>query len=164
MKMNSDYANKTMKNLQAEVAAILQAEERDKTYSYSVNEKPHIPKYSFTETQNKLNELRGKIAVIKHAINQFNISTVLNGYGISMDEALGRMSVLHGEKKRLYALLGVPETIRDHSFGSTDADYICRNFVIEDVQKEYDRVCKELMKIQQAINIANLTIEFDVDI
>lgn len=42
MKMNSDYANKTIRNLQAEVDTILQAESRDKTYSYSVSEKPQI--------------------------------------------------------------------------------------------------------------------------
>lgn len=164
MKMNSDYANKTIRNLQAEVDTILQAESRDKTYSYAVSEKSQIPHYDFIETQEKLGELRSKIAVIRHAINKFNIEAHLVDSPLTVDEALGRMSLLHVEKKRLYVLLQVPEKTREHVYGSKEADYVCRNFNIDDVQKEYDRVCDELMQLQQAINIANLTIEFDVDV
>lgn len=164
MKMNSDFANKTIKNLQAEVVTLLQAEERDKTYSHAVSETPQIPAYSFSETQAKLAELRGKIAVIRHAINTFNISATLPGYNMTLDEGLGRMSLLHGEKKRLYELLQIPETARERTYGSKEADYVHRNFDVAEVQTAYDNVCTELMKLQQAINIVNLTEEFEIPI
>jgi len=164
MKMNSDFANKTIKNLRAEEATLLQAETRDRTYSYAASEQPQIPPYSFPETQRRLAEIRGKIAAIRHAVNKFNINTKLDGYDMTVDEALGRMSLLHGEKNRLYGMLQIPEKARSREYGSKEADYICRNFDIAEVQAAYDAVCEELMKLQQAINIANLTVEFEVRI
>jgi len=163
MKMNSDYANKTIKNLQAEIDSLLQAEEVNKTYSYGVTEKPVIPEYDFLATQAKLDALRKRIAVLRHAINQFNITTKIQDADLTVDEALGRMSMLNGEKKRLYALMQIPEKTRTRTYGSREADFVCRNFDLAEVQGEYNRVCEELMQIQQAINVANLTIFFDVE-
>ena len=51
---------------------------------------------------------------LRHAVNKFNISTTLEGFDFTVDEALGRMSMLHREKGRLYALLQVPEKTRVH--------------------------------------------------
>lgn len=164
MRMNSDYANKMLKDVQLTLDSVLEEENRNKTYSYTTSEKPVIPAYDFLETQKKLTVLRKKIAVLKHAINRFNAETKLKGYDITMDEALGRMSMLHYEKKRLNALLSIPETQRERMFRGTDADYICRNFNIEDVKNEYAIVKDELIRLQQAINLANLTEEFEVDI
>ncbi|MCM1529818.1 MAG: hypothetical protein NC093_07465 [Alistipes sp.] len=163
MKMNSDYANKTISNLQSEISSILQAEENGKTYSYSVSEKPVVPDYSFADTQERLEELRRKIASLRHAINVFNITTRIRDFDITVDEALGRMSMLYNDKKRLYAMLQIPEQNRVREYGSREADIVNRNFNIEEVQAEYDRVSDELLKIQQAINVANLTIDFEVD-
>lgn len=163
MKMNSDYANKTIKNLQAEIDSLLQNEELGKTYSYGISEKPVIPDYSFSATQEKLEVLRTKIAILRHAINVFNITTKVCDFDITVDEALGRMSMLNAEKKRLYALLQIPEQRRQREYGSREADIICRNFNVAEVQEEYNKVIDELMKLQQAINIANLTVEFDVE-
>lgn len=164
MKMTSDMANKTLKNIQAEISALIEAESRDKTYSYGISETPTIPDYSFEKTQEQLAELRDKAAKIKHAINKFNITTKVKGFDLTVDEALGRMSLLHAEKSRLFGLLQIPEKRRERTFGSKEPDYICRNFNIDAVQKEYDSVCDELMRIQQAINIANLTKEFEIPI
>ena len=163
-RMSSDTANKTIKNLQAEVDSLLAAEERDMTYTYGVSETPCPPVYSFADTQTQLTELRGKIAKLRHAINVFNITTPLPGYEeMTVDEGLGRMSLLHREKQRLYNMLQVPEKTRQRGYSQREADFVCRNFDIHEVQAAYDIVCQGLMDIQQAINIANLTIQFEVE-
>lgn len=164
MKMNSDYANKLCKKLTEEEKSILSYESTARTYSHSPSEKPTIPAYSFQETEAKLREVRGKIAKLKHAINRFNTSTVLEGYGITIDQALCQMSVMHGDKKRLAEMCQIPEVARNREYGSKEPDITHRNFAIDEVQARYDELCENLMKLQQAINIANLTVEFDVDI
>lgn len=165
MKINSDTANKTIKNLQAEVDMLLAAEARDRTYTFGVSETPCPPAYSFADTQARLNALRAKMATLRHAINQFNISTKLpNSDTMTVDEGLGRMSTLHREKQRLYELLQVPEQTRTRGYGGREADFVRRNFDVKEVQAEYDKVCAELMELQQNINIANLTMTFEVDI
>jgi len=163
--VNSDTANKMIKQLYAEEETILNAEKNGKTYSYTFNETPEVPDYDFNDTQAKLHEIRGKIAHLKHAINTFNITTYITIYGkddLTVDQALFQMSVLNSEKKRLYSLLQIPEKQRSRGFNSKEADFTQRNFDIADVRKEYDRVCKELMDIQQAINSANLMHYFKI--
>ncbi len=164
MEMNSDYANKTIKNLQAEIDSLLQTESLNRTYSYGVSEQPEIPEYSFTDTQARLGILRKKIALLRHAINRFNVTTKVQDFDMTVDEALGYMSMLNTEKKRLYDMLRIPEKARERTYGSREADFVCRNFDVAQVQEEYDRVSEELLRIQQAINIANLTVNFEVDI
>lgn len=164
--LNSDTANKIIKNLNAEITALLNAEETNRTYSYSPGETPIKPEYSFAETQRQIDNLRSQVAKLRHAINVFNVNTPLekNRVGsITIDEALNKMSVLNGEKKRLYEMLRIPETERTRSYGRGEADIVCRNFNIDEVRKRYDSVCSELMDIQQAINIANLTYTFEVE-
>lgn len=165
VRMNSDTANKTIKNLQAEIDSILSNEKRDSTYSHAAGETPNIPTwYSFPDTQKRLHELRSKIGTLRHAINNFNISTKVEGFDMTVDEALYRMHILNMEKKRLHEMLDIPETTRTRSYGSREADIVHRNFDLAPVQEAYDAVTSELMSIQQAINIANLTCIFEVDI
>ena len=164
MKLNSDAANKIIKNTQAEIEMLLAKENVGKTYTYSNGEDIYKEPYSFTDTQNKLAALREKVRKLRHAINVFNINTQLPEFGCTIDEALFRMSVMNADKKRLYALLQIPDKTRNRSFGGKEADYTCRNFDIAEVQAAYDKVCNDLMAIQQAINMANLTSYFEVDI
>lgn len=164
MKMNSDYANKLCKKLVEEEKSILSYESTARTYSHTPSEKPTIPAYSFQETETKLREVRGKIAGLKRAINKFNTSEILENYGITIDQALFQMSVMHGDKARLAEMLQIPEVARSREYGSKEPDITHRNFSVDEVQTHYDELCEDLMKLQQAINIANLTIEFDVDI
>ena len=94
MKMNSDTASKLIKNLQSEIDMLLRAEKRDCTYSHSPSETPIVPEYSFADTQKRLEELRGNMAALRHAVNRFNIETKVPGFDITVDEALGHMSRL----------------------------------------------------------------------
>lgn len=164
MKLNSDTANKIIKNTQAEIETLLAKENIGKTYTYASGEDIYKEPYSFPGTQERLTALRQKVMKLRHAINVFNISTTLPEFGCTIDEALFRMSVMNADKRRLYSLLQIPEKTRNRSFGGKEADYTCRNFDVSEVQAEYDKVCIDLMTIQQAINVANLTIYFDVDI
>ena len=164
MKLNSDTANKMIKNCNAEIAALLEAESANSTYSYSASETPVIPAYSFRETQEKIHEYQRKIAKLRHAVSVFNSGMALSEYGFTLDEAIGEMSRMNAEKKRLYDLLQIPEKQRSRSYGSREADITCRNFDIAEVREAYDKVTADLMEIQQAINIANLTETFEVDL
>lgn len=163
MKFTSDTANKTLKNLQAEMEATLNSADQSMTYSHGPAETPIIPKYDFKETEEKVQGLRKKIATIRHAINKFNVNTVIEDLGITVDEALGEMSYLNTKKKRLYRMLQIQETSRQRAFGGREPDITHRNFNIEDAKAEYDKVCEYLIKYQQAINIANLTITFEIE-
>lgn len=164
MKLNSDTANKLIKNYNAEISALLEAESANSTYSYSASETPVIPDYSFKDTLEKIHAFEDKIGRLRHAVSVFNSGKFLSEYGCTLDEAIGRMSRMNAEKKRLYDLLQIPEKQRSRSYGSREADITCRNFDVAEVREAYDKVVQDLMAIQQAINIANLTDTFEVDL
>ena len=164
MKINSDTANKLIKNYDAEISALLEAESANSTYSYSVGEEPVIPEYSFRETQDKIHAFQDKIGKLRHAVAVFNSGKFLPDYGCTLDEAIGKMRRMNAEKKRLYELLQIPEKQRSRSYGSREADIKCRNFDAAEVRAAYDKIVTDLMEIQQAINVANLTETFEVDL
>lgn len=164
MKLNSDTANKLIKNYEAEISALLEAETAGSTYSYSVGEEPVVPDYSFRDTQDQIHAYQDKIGKLRHAVALFNSGKVLPEYGCTLDEAIGKMSRMNAEKKRLYDLLQIPEKRRVRSYGSREADVTCRNFDVAEVREAYDNIVRELMSIQQAINIANLTETFEADL
>lgn len=93
---------------------------------------------------------------------RIRIRNLLDKNTMTIDEALFRMSTLHRDKQRLYEMLQVPEQTRTRGFGGREADFVIRNYELDDVQSAYDATCDELMLVQQRINIANLTISFEV--
>lgn len=46
------------------------------------------PAYDYAKTQARLEELEGTIRRLKHAINRFNTTQVVDGFGITIDEML----------------------------------------------------------------------------
>lgn len=165
IRINCDAANKTVKQLQGEVDALLSIERDTSTYTYGADEKerPEAPEYSFEATSKRLEELQGYIRTIKHAINQFNVSTVLPDFGITIDEALVKMAMLTQRKKTLNEMRRMQALQRTQSY-HTAAEYRVRNFDPKPVREAYDAVSKELLKLQQALNWANLSKEIEIDL
>ena len=160
-KYTSDSANKIIKNLQAEVDRILDIEKRYRTYSHGPDETPIVPtEYDFGETRNEVAKLRAEIGKLRHAVNVFNATAILPDDTITIDEALFRMHHLNEDKKRLQEMLAIPEVERERLYGR-EADIVHRNFDPRKAKAAYTDVCSELMGIQQKINMANMTMEFE---
>lgn len=166
MKVNSDTAHKILKNTQSEVERILGTERENRTYAHSPNEEPIRVNYSFEETQTELEALNGKIGRIKHAIGLFNQTTEIEveGEKMTIDEALSQMKWLNSRKKDLDSMLAIPEVQRQNTYGNKLPDIVHRNFDAKAVQATYERISNKLIATQQAINIANLTVMFEIEL
>lgn len=163
MVMNCDSANKLVKQLQADKAAIQTKEIQNTSYSYLNGETPEKPEYDFAETQATLRQYDDKIIKLKHAINVFNCTTQLDGLDMTIDAALVRMAMLSAEKTKLQTMRTAPKKNRMTTMRGV-SEFTELNYAIEDAQARYDEVSKELLAIQQALNIANLTKTFEIDI
>lgn len=162
-KMNCDTANKMVRRLQSDLDALLHKEAKTSTYSYLADEEPLVPEYDFHTVQDQIAEYTRKIVAIKHAINQFNVSTTIAEVGLTIDGALVRMAILNNEKMRLDRLRNVQDMTRTTTMRGV-SEYTKRNYDVADVEKRYSAVCDEIMGIQQGINMANLVRTFEVDI
>ena len=163
MKFNCDSANKMVKSLMADLEALESLEKKNKTYSYKPGEEPEIPGYSLSDTTAKIGDVNAKIYKIKHAINVFNVNTTVEGFDFTMDEALVRLKVLNKRRGVLNEMRSMSEMSRESSYRG-EAEITRPNFNLDEAEAEYQRINKELIALQQGINITNLTKTFEVEI
>ena len=90
MKYTSAQANKLLKKLNDEYSALLDKEQRSRDFRAAMGEDIESvrPAYDYAKTQARLEELEGAIRRLKHAINCFNTTQVVDGFGITIDEML----------------------------------------------------------------------------
>lgn len=164
MKLNCDGANKMLKSYMDDLKALKRNEANDSVYTYTASDKPDRADYSLNETEGKIAALVDKICKLKHAINHFNVTTVIPSLGYTVDEALVRMQNLNARKEELNKMRSMPKRTRNMGFRASEPEYIEPNFNLEEAEAHYRAVADELIHIQQGLNLINLTVEFEVDI
>ena len=169
MKANSAVANKMLKKITEEYEALKVKEAHSKDFLASVNENPDSirPKYDFSKTQAELYVLEEKIRKIKHALNKFNVNTLIPEFGINIDEMLVLIPQLTKQKAKLGAMKDRLPKMREKvvGYGANGViDYRYINYDIDEVQKEYQLVSEKLTKAQLALDNINTSIEFELDI
>ena len=90
MTYTSAQANKLLKKLNDEHAALLDKESRSKDFRAAMGEgvEDLRPVYDYADTQNRLAELERRIRRVEHAINIFNATHVIPDFGMTIDEML----------------------------------------------------------------------------
>lgn len=164
MRVNSDTANKLVRQLNAARNRLLLQEQAVKTYSYLQDETPYIPAYSFAETREKLNRMNEAILTLKHAINVFNTTTVLTGTETTIDMALVQLPMLSTQVSCLENMCNIPEKTRTINLYAKTAEYTCSNFDTNEAKAAYREASEKLMALQDKLNTANLAAYFDVDV
>lgn len=169
MKVNSAVANKMLKKITEEYEALKVKEAHSKDFLASVNENPDSirPKYDFNKTQSELYDYEEKIRKIKHALNKFNVNTIIPEFGINVDEMLVLIPQLTKQKAKLGAMKDRLPKMREKvvGYGANGViDYRYINYDIDEVQKEYQLVSEKLTKAQLALDNINTSIEFELDI
>ena len=169
-KMTSAYANKLIRSLEEDKAFWVNREYTSSTYVVAVNEEPVIPEYDYVKVAKTIEELDEKIAVIKHAINLANATAKVRvgDAELSIDTILVRMAQLNKRKSVLDEMRKRLPKAREEqgAYISRNAvpEYRYVNYDLDLVKQEYERISKELMEMQMALDKYNQTVQFDVDI
>lgn len=167
MKITPAYASKLVRQKNEQIRQILAQEREISTTTACVDEDVTElrQQYDFTAFQSKIEKLDREVVALKHAINVFNVTTVLPDLNYTIDAALVRMKILNDQKQRLAVMKGVqPVTRRSGGFGNKQPEYTYRNYDASDVERAYDAVESELTSIQMALDKANLDSTITVDI
>ena len=79
-----------MRQLNDELDSAYAKERKMRTFPASLGENVDSvrPAYVFAATREKIAEIRRKILTVKHALNVFNLTTVLPGLDLTIDQAL----------------------------------------------------------------------------
>ncbi len=167
--MTSALANKMIKNLEEDKAYWTNKERSSCTYVASVNEEPVIPEYDFSTVNRTIAEIDIKIAAIKHAINLTNATAnvTVGDSRLSVDTILVKMAQLNRRKEFLDMLRKyMPKEREEPHYGVRNAvpEYRYINYDLDIVKGEYERVSKEIMDMQLALDKYNQTVTFEIDI
>ena len=168
MKYTSAQANKLLKKLKEEYATLQQNEKDSFKFVAALNEDPESvrPQYDYAKMQKDMIELEDRIRKLKHAINQFNISTRVEEFGMTIDEMLVYIPQLTVRKQKLQVMKGkLPKARVQRQYGNNSniIDYEYINYDLDEVKRDYDLISDELSRAQLALDTLNNSVEFELD-
>ena len=123
------------------------------------------PDYSYEETAEKLDEIDRKVRKIKHALNVFNSTTVVDGFDMTIDEMLVFLPQETDRLRKLGIMLSKPAKSRAENTGRTAIiEYEYLNYELAKVQKDYDELLERKNKAMTALDLVNNTVQFEVEV
>ncbi|MGN1339021.1 MAG: hypothetical protein ACI4WS_01895 [Oscillospiraceae bacterium] len=168
MKYTSAEAAKLLRQLKEKHQDILLLETESRSFIASLGEDVDSvrPEYDYESIQQNLAELEIKIRKVKHAINRFNITHVVPGFDITVDQMLVLIPQLSEKKSKLSSMKSLlPKSrIFSRTSGSNIIDYRYANYDIKKVESDYNEVSEMLSKAQTALDVLNNTETMDIDL
>lgn len=170
MLYTSSEAAKLLRTLNDEKDALLNKERLSSTFVAAIEEDIESvrPAYSYSETQQKLNEIEEKVRRVKHAINCFNVTQQVPELGMTIDQVLVYIPQLSAERAKLDHMRNRLPKQREDSSGymrtRNIVEYTYANYDIAQAEKDYDEISGQLAKAQTALDVVNNTVKFEIDI
>ena len=165
----SASAGKYLKALEEEKANLLRRERECCTYVVGEGEEPCPPAYDYADTRARVAEIDAKTLRLRHALHLFNGETVLEGPGITIDEALILMAQLSRERQVLASMrarqprtrLGAPSWHAPARAASVE--WQVASYDPAEADRDWREVSDRIAELQLAVDLANQTITFEAD-
>lgn len=167
MLLTSKEASKKLKELETEHVYLLSREAQAKTFLAAVGEDVEScrPEYDYQKYQKDLEIIEDKIIKLKHAINDFNVKTTVDGFDKTIDEMLIYIPQLSKRCDKLGSMLGkLPKERNEITMRSSIIDYRYLNYDPDKAKEDYLATKDELSKAQIALDKINVTKTFEVEI
>jgi hypothetical protein len=167
MEVTSALASKKIKMLEEQKIRLLELENTSKIYIRAEGECTEPPVYDYEATKEELRRIEESIRKIKHAVNVFNTTTFLESVGLYIDEALVEMNMLNRRKETLKAMsnrLPKERVNQVYTRSNPAVEYRYVNYDIDEVKKDFEACCQRIFDIQIALDTANQTMWFEVEV
>ena len=169
MKYTSSEANKLLKKLNQDYQNLLAIEQQSRSFVAATVEDVEAvrPEYDYAKMQNDIKAVCEKIRKVKHAINVFNTTAIVDGFDMTIDEFLVYLPQLNERAVTLNRMQRALPKAREQSYGSgpnATIDYRYINYDLDTVVRDYDEVCDLITKGQTALDYLNNTAEIEIGI
>ena len=167
MKLTSAEANKMIRALRDQHRLLLMQEENVVSFIAATTENLEEvrPSYSYEDTAAKFDEIERKIRKIKHALNVFNATTVVDGFDMTIDEMLVFLPQTSERLRKLEDMLAKPEKARAQNTGRTSIiEYEYLNYDLQKVQQDYDALMELKNRALTALDVVNNTVPFEAEL
>ena len=161
--MTSAELNKELRKLYNERSQILAHELQTSVFVAATTENVEEirPDYDLPATNEALQENEKKILQIKHRLNIFNSTYMIEELGMTIDEVLIYLPQLHmrvSTLERMAKRLPKTRCCDQHGTRLNLIEYEYANYNQEDAQRLYDAASEELARIQIALDRVNTTV------
>lgn len=170
MRYTSAEANKLFRKLAEERDDLIVREQKSQVFLAAIGEEIESarPEYDYDAVQKELEELDRKIRIVKHSINSFNLSHMVPGFDMTIDQILVYIPQLTTRKHKLARMKGRLPRQRENAggFGRTGSiiDYSYANYDIRKAAADHAAVADELSRAQMALDIVNSKETMEIDI
>lgn len=165
MKLTSAMANKLLKDYQRQLDELdmFELDRFEFTAATNENIEDARPEYDYETVRQQRDELTRKIVKLKHAINKFNVETVVPGFEMTVDKILVWMPMLSGNKYRLCNMARLQPKKRI-GVSNQLIEYKYANYDVEKASQDYENLRTTLRELQLALDQVNNSVEFEVEL
>ena len=166
MLYTSAEAAKLLRKLNEEKASLEANESQASTFRAAISEDIEAarPSYDYAATQSALDTLDSKIRTVRHAVNTFNLTHEVPGFGMTIDQMLVYIPQLTKKKAKLSAMKDKLPKTREYIRVAGIIEYSYTNYDVEAAKRDYDAVSDELARAQTALDVLNNSVQFEIDI
>lgn len=126
------------------------------------------PEYDYRLVQDQLADLEQQIRKVKHVISMFNLTHLVPGFDMTVDQILVYIPQLSKRKQKLAAMMQrLPKqraSARGFSPDTTVIDYCIANYDPEKAKEDYTAVSAELSRAQTALDLLNSTETMEIEL
>ena len=152
---------KEIKRLEEEKNSWVIHERNNCRVSYITDEEPIMPNYDYAETSEALLEYDNEIRKLKGLLAYANATTIVEGFDMTIHEALVYLVQLNERVKRYNYLIGFQELTRKTVGIDGKIEYTKIIYDQKDASRKYEDAKTEVIKLQMAIDRTNLTSYID---
>jgi len=160
-------AAKVLRKLNEDLKVLRAKEVKGYRFTAAVDEdiESARPVYNYMETQEEQRRIEAGIRKVKHAINCFNISTVIPEFGMTVDEMLVYIPQLSERKKKLTEMASfLPKERVSNGYQPTKIiEYTYTNYDLKKAAEDLTLVSDELAKAQTALDVINNTGQLEIN-
>ena len=160
-------AAKVLRKLNEDLKVLRAKEVKGYRFTAAVDEdlESARPVYDYLQTQEEQRRIEARIRKVKHAINSFNISTVIPEFGMTVDEMLVYIPQLSERKKKLTEMASfLPKERVSNGYQATKIiEYTYTNYDLKKAAEDLTLVSDELAKAQTALDVINNTGQLEIN-
>ena len=165
MLCTSAEAAKLLRKLNDQITSLEANESQSSTFRAAISEDVESarPAYDYSQTQARIDAVESQIRKVKHAINTFNATQEVPGFGMTIDQMLVYIPQLTKKKAKLSGMKDRLPKTREYIRVAGIIEYSYANYDVEAVAKDYEAVSDELARAQTALDVVNNSVKFEVD-
>ena len=161
-------ASKILRKLNEDLKVLRAKEVKGYRFTAAVDEdlESARPVYNYLQTQEEQSRIEAKIRTVKHAINCFNIRTMIPEFNMTVDELLVYIPQLSERKRKLTEMASfLPKERVSNGYQATKIiEYTYTNYDLEKAADDLAKVSDELARTQTALDVINNSGQLEINL